>query len=132
MPTGSRRNATGSTTNPIWKEAANVLWVETSLLRLFLGHNNGARHCIYKGTPFELLLSGHQHSFFHSKMKLTSVAVLLSAQFVVGARLAARQQDNCARNNCYNAVWSNGDVDVVRAVVDCEKYLTTTELHYPV
>jgi hypothetical protein len=65
-------------------------------------------------------------------MKLSPFVIWLNMPLVFGARLDARQQDNCNRNNCYVAVWgSDPNLVPVRGVLACERYLTTTEIVYP-
>jgi hypothetical protein len=65
-------------------------------------------------------------------MKPSRLLNLLSLSFVHGAHVRVRQQDNCNRNNCYVAVWgSDPNLVPVRGVIACEKYLTTTEIVYP-
>jgi hypothetical protein len=65
-------------------------------------------------------------------MKLPTLVTWLSTSLAFGARLGARQQDNCNRNNCYVAVWgTDPNLVPVRGVLACERYLTTTEIVYP-
>jgi hypothetical protein len=65
-------------------------------------------------------------------MKFSILVTLLGSPIAFGARLVARQQDNCNRNNCYIAVWgSDPNLVPVRGVVACENHLTTTEIVYP-
>jgi hypothetical protein len=77
-----------------------------------------------------------EYSFIKLKMKLSTFVTLTGLSLVRGARLnalKARQQDNCNRNNCYAAVWGQDpNLVPVRAVIACERYLTTTEIVFPV
>jgi len=65
-------------------------------------------------------------------MKLITLVTLLGSQLALGSHLLARQQDNCFRNNCYNAVWgTNPDLVPFPNVVACQRHVTTTEIIYP-
>jgi hypothetical protein len=75
-----------------------------------------------------LVIDIYQHSFKQVKMKLLTFVTLLS----VPLALAIKVQDNCARNNCYNAVWGSNVDDIIRAARGCQDYLTTTAVIYPV
>jgi len=65
-------------------------------------------------------------------MMFTITTALVFSSIVIASALDPRQQQ-CNEDGCYRAVWGDGSVPrVVRAAEDCEDYLTTSIIWYPV
>lgn len=64
-------------------------------------------------------------------MKLSTFATLLALSTALAAVLEPRQQ--CSTSDaCYSAVFGDGSMSgVVRAVEDCEDFLTTSVIWHP-
>lgn len=64
-------------------------------------------------------------------MRLCTIIVALAFNIALATNLGLRQ--SCNEDNCFRAVWGDGNRrEIIRAAKDCEKYLTTTVIVYPV